>query len=94
MIGVNLEAIYRLPVTQRQGRSHVYAGAGPAFNFLHQNFEREEGDDKIDFGNFEYKTGFNILMGMQSRRGAFFEVKTSIYSRPAPVLRLIVGYSF
>jgi hypothetical protein len=94
MVGLNLEAIYRLPVTQRQSRFHAYIGAGPAFNFLHQDFERTEGDNKISFGDFQYQTGFNILMGMQSRRGVFFEAKTSIYSRPAPTLRLILGYSF
>jgi hypothetical protein len=94
MIALNLEAIYRLPVTQRESRYHTYIGAGPAFNFLHQNFEKNEGNTSIDFGNFEYKTGFNILVGLQSRRGLFFEVKTSIYSRPAPTLRLIVGYNF
>ena len=67
MIGVNLEAIYRLPVTQRTSQYNVYFGAGTALNFLHQNFERKEGAAiNIDFGNVEYKTGFNILMGMRA----------------------------
>jgi hypothetical protein len=40
------------------------------------------------------RAGFNILTGVQFRRGTFFEVKTSLYSRPAPTLRLILGYNF
>jgi hypothetical protein len=43
-----------------------------------------------DFGNFDYETGLNILAGMQSRRGTFVELKTSLYSGPAPKLRLIL----
>jgi hypothetical protein len=92
MIAINLEAVYRLPISTRGGRWSAYIGAGPGFNFLHQNFEEQE--DGIDFGDFDYQTGFNILSGVQFRRGTFFEVKTSIYSRPAPVLRLIFGYNF
>lgn len=94
MFAVNLEAVYRLPVTVRGGRWSAYIGGGPGFNFLHQNFEAQDGDRDIDFGDFDYTTGFNILSGVQFRRGTFFEVKTSIYSRPAPVLRLIFGYNF
>jgi len=31
---------------------------------------------------------------MQHRKGPFFEVKASIYSEPAPTLRLVGGYTF
>jgi hypothetical protein len=31
---------------------------------------------------------------MQSRRGMFVELKTSLYSGPAPKLRVIFGYNF
>jgi hypothetical protein len=54
----------------------------------------EYGSQNISFGNFDYKTGFNILTGLQFRRGTFVEVKTSLWSRPAPTLRLIFGYNF
>jgi RNase P/RNase MRP subunit p29 len=95
LIALNLEAAYRLPISSRQGRWSAYIGAGPAFTFLHQNFEREAGEGRdIDFGNFEFDTGFNILTGVQFRKGTFFEVKSSVYSRPAPSLRLIFGYNF
>lgn len=91
LIALNLEAIYRFPRTYERRDWSPYVGAGPALTFLHQSFQA--GRD-IDFGNFDFDAGFNILAGMQSRRGTFFEVKTSLWSRPAPVLRLIIGYNF
>lgn len=95
LIALNLEATFRLPLSPRQGRWSAYIGAGPGFTFLHQDFEREAGEGRdIDFGNFDFDTGFNILTGVQFRRGTFFEVKSSLYSRPAPTLRLIFGYNF
>ena len=95
LIALNLEATYRLPLTPRTGRSSVYVGAGPALNFIHQSFNNSNGQGRdISFGNFDYETGFNVLAGVQYRRGTFFEMKTSLYSGPAPVLRLIVGYNF
>jgi hypothetical protein len=48
----------------------------------------------ISLGNFGYEIGFNVLVGAQSRTGTFVEVKSSLYSGPAPKLRLIVGYTF
>jgi len=95
LIALNLEAIYRVPISSRQARWSPYIGAGPAFTFLHQSFQTQAGQGRnIDFGNFDFDTGFNILTGVQFRRGTFFEVKTSLYSRPAPTLRLIFGYNF
>jgi hypothetical protein len=94
MIALNLEAIYRLPITARGRRLSAYVGAGPALNFVHQDFQRQLGEGRdIDFGNFDYETGFNILAGIQ-RRHTFFEVKTSLWSEPAPTLRLMIGYTF
>ncbi len=49
---------------------------------------------QINFGNFDYETGLNVLAGMQSRKGTFVELKTSLYSGPAPKLRVIIGYNF
>jgi opacity protein-like surface antigen len=91
LIALNLEGIYRFPRTYERKDWSPYVGAGPALTFIHQNFTA--GRD-IDFGNFDFDAGFNILAGMQSRRGTFVEAKTSLWSRPAPVLRLIVGYNF
>jgi hypothetical protein len=95
LVAINPEFIYRLPVTARHGRWSAYVGAGPGFNFVHQNFERRTGDDRdIDFGDFHSDVGFNILGGMQNRNGMFMELKTSIYTSPSPTLRLMVGYNF
>jgi hypothetical protein len=91
LIAVNAEAVYRFPRSAERRNWFPYVGAGPAFTFIHQNFEK--GRD-IDFGNFDFDVGFNVLLGMQSRRGTFVEAKTSLWAQPAPVLRLIVGYSF
>lgn len=90
MIALNLEGAYRLPFTARTGRWSSYVGAGPSLNFVHQGLERRD----IDFGNFDYETGFNIFTGLQFRRGTFAEVKTSLWAHPVPTLRLIFGYTF
>jgi hypothetical protein len=91
LVALNLEGIYRFSSASRRRNWTPYLGAGPAMIFIHQNFQKGR---EIDFGNFDYETGFNVLAGMQSRRGTFVELKTSLYSGPAPKLRLIVGYNF
>ena len=91
LIALNLEAVYRFSAASRRGNWTPYLGAGPAMLFIHQSFHAGR---QIDFGNFDYKTGFNVLAGAQSRRGTFVELKTSLYSGPAPKLRLIFGYNF
>lgn len=96
LFALNLEAIYRLPVSSREGRWSAYAGLGPGFNFLHQNFERAasgEGD-RIDFGDFDASVGLNVLGGIKYRSGMFIELKSSVYASPAPSLRIIFGYDF
>ena len=95
LFALNLEAIYRLPVSSREGRWSAYAGGGPAFSFMHQDFNRPLGNgEDFDFGDFEYSTGLNILGGIQYRSGMFLELKASVYAEPAPTLRMIVGYQF
>jgi hypothetical protein len=91
LVALNLEGVYRFSQTWRKGNWTPYLGLGPALIFIHQSFQSGR---QIDFGNFDYETGFNVLAGMQSRRGTFVELKTSLYSGPAPKLRLIVGYNF
>jgi hypothetical protein len=91
LVALNLEGVYRFSNAQRRGNWTPYVGAGPALIFIHQNFQVGR---QIDFGNFDYETGFNVLAGVQSRRGTFMELKTSLYSGPAPKLRVIVGYQF
>lgn len=94
MFGLNMEAIYRLPITSRQGRWSAYVGAGPGFNFIHQGFSSTTGNRNIDFDDFRYDSALNILGGVRFRRGTFVELKTTLYSTPAPTLRLVFGYNF
>jgi hypothetical protein len=94
LFSLNLEGIYRLPIASRGGRWSTYFGVGPGFNFLHQNFERDSTEGRIDFGDFRSDTGLNILGGIRFRSGTFMELKTSVYSDPAPSFRLIFGYNF
>jgi hypothetical protein len=94
MFALNMEVIYRLPVRSPSGRWSTYFGLGPGFNFLHQNFEGTEGGKRVDFGDFHSAVGLNVLGGIRYRSGMFTELKTSVYSKPAPTLRLIVGYNF
>ncbi len=88
IVSLNLEAAYRFNTTFRGGWT-PYFGVGPSLNFAHQGFSHSD----VSFGNFDYKTGFNVLLGAQKRR-TFVEMKTSLWSGPVPVLRLIVGYNF
>ncbi len=94
MFGLNLEAVYRLPISSRQAQWSAYFGAGPGFNLVHQNFERNSGGNRIDFGDFHSDTGLNILGGVRFRSGTFMELKTSVYTETTPTLRLLVGYNF
>ena len=93
LFAVNLEGVYRLPFVPRGGRWYPYIGAGPTLGFSHQNFERAAaGESGIDFGDFEFNGGLNVLAGMEFRSGVFFEVKGTVYT--SPHLRLLVGYTF
>jgi len=94
LFAINPEVIYRLPISSRQGRWSAYVGVGPGFNFLHQNFDRNEDGKRIDFGDFHSDVGLNVLGGIRYRSGMFMELKTTVYSDPSPTLRLIVGYNF
>lgn len=86
---LNLEGVYRLPFTPRMGRWSAYVGTGPSFTFQHQNFERSGG---VDFGQFDFKAGLNLLTGLEFRSGLFVEAKTTVYATPH--LRLMFGYTF
>lgn len=88
MFALNLEGAYFLR-TAVYGRWTPYFGMGPALNFIHQGTSTSD----VSFSDFTYKTGFNVFVGGQKGK-TFVEMKTSLWSGPAPVLRLIVGYNF
>jgi hypothetical protein len=81
LFALNIEAIYRLPITPRQGRWSVYVGAGPGLNLLDRDFEAaERGEREIDFDDFDFETSLNILAGIEFRSGMFLELKSTAYS--------------
>ena len=88
MFSLNLEAQYRVNTSFAHGWT-PYLGLGPSLNFIHQGAS----SGNTSFSNFSYKTGFNVFLGAQKHR-TFLEMKTSLWSGKAPVLRLIVGYNF
>jgi hypothetical protein len=93
MIALNLEAVYLMPRSSRHEWT-TYVGGGPALNFIEQTFSTSGGEHPVSFSDFNYQTGLNVLMGIEHRNGTFFEVKTGLYSSPAPILRLIIGKNF
>lgn len=95
MFGFNGEFIYSLPqASSRDDRWTPYFGGGLGINLLHQNFVRENGSRRIDFGDFHSDSALNILGGVRYQSGLFMELRTSIYSDPSPTLRVILGYNF
>jgi len=94
MVGFNLEGIYRLPLTGPTGRWTTYVGGGVGINLIHLGFEGEENGSRFDFGDFTTDGALNIVGGIKRRNGLFMELRTSIYSRPSPTMRLMIGYTF
>lgn len=93
LAALNFEAIYRLPITDRQSEYSIYMGAGPGLNFIDRNFEEAQQEDRdINFDDFDFEGSLNILAGVEFRSGMFLEMKTAVYSRPT--VRFLVGYSF
>jgi hypothetical protein len=91
LIVLNLEGVYRFTKSVERRNWSPYVGAGPALTFIHQNFEAGR---NIDFGNFDFDAGFNILLGMQSRQGPNPAMNAIARIRAAtihPCLRSISG---
>jgi hypothetical protein len=83
LFAIDPDVIYRLPFTSATGRYWMYFGIGPGLNFL---TKRASG--------FDFSAGLDLTAGVRSRNGFFTELKAGVYVEPAPVLRVIVGYSF
>ena len=94
MIGFNGEFIYRLPFNSATDRWTTYLGGGMGVNLLDQSFENEEDGNRFNFDDFKSDTAANFLAGIKGRSGVFLELRTSVWSRPSPTLRLMVGYTF
>ena len=79
LIAINFEFVYKF---RSRGPWNLYAGGGPAINFF--SFD--------DFDDSETEPGFNFVVGAESRRGLFFEMK--IGAIDSPDLKFGVGWTF
>lgn len=95
--GINLDLIFNLEPTRPTGFS-PYVGFGPNFAMSHRGFQAEEGVDgedtpsRFDFGDTDFNSGLNFIVGMRSRRGMFFEMNGTAYGVSA--IRLLAGFNF
>jgi len=89
LFALNGDFIYNLNASPGARRS-FYFGAGPQFNFA----ERSASGEGVNFSDFHYSNALNILLGVKLRNGLWSELKTSVWAAPAPILRLMVGYTF
>jgi hypothetical protein len=79
LVAVNFEFVWKFP--QRRSQWGFYAGGGPAINL----YQRDgPGDDA--------EAGFNILAGLENRRGLFFEFKLGVAD--SPDFKFGVGFTF
>jgi hypothetical protein len=79
LIGANMEFVYKFP---RRGDWGLYAGGGPALNI----YSFDDVDDS------ETEGGLNILVGVETPRGLFFEFK--IGAIDSPDFKFGVGWTF
>jgi len=79
LIAANMEFVYKFP--SRSGWS-LYAGGGPALNVY-----MYDGDD-----NSDTDAGLNLLVGVESSRGLFFEFKMGVVD--SPDFKFGVGWTF
>lgn len=83
LVALNLEFVYSIPLDNSDWR--LYVGGGPAVNLW--SYDGPGRRDDSDVGG-----GFNILLGVQHRRGLFTEVK--IGAIDSPEVKFAVGYVF
>lgn len=81
-VAANFEFVYWFPL--RRAPWSLYAGAGPALNVY--RVDRGRDDDT------ETEPGFNVLLGIQHRRGLFTEFKLGLID--SPEVKFGLGFSF
>jgi hypothetical protein len=78
-VAANFEFAYRIPIPKTP--ASAYIGAGPALNVF-----RHHG------GNTDTGGGFNVLLGLEHKKGLFGELKVGALD--SPELKFTVGYTF
>lgn len=81
LIAANMEFVYKFTDSRPW---NIYAGAGPALNIY--MFDGNGDDDTST------DAGFNIMVGVEQRRGLFFEFK--IGAIDSPDFKFGVGYTW
>jgi hypothetical protein len=79
LVAINLEFVGKFPI-QREPWD-FYIGAGPALII-----------DKVDNGGTDSGGGFNILLGIEHKKGLFAELKVGLVDSPS--VKFGVGYVF
>ena len=79
LIAANMEFVYKFPNRRDWG---LYAGGGPALNVY--MFDGRDGSDT--------DAGLNLLVGVESSRGLFFEFKVGAID--SPDFKFGVGWTF
>lgn len=79
LIAANMEFVYKFP---RRGDWGLYAGGGPALNI----YTFDDVDDS------ETEGGLNVLLGVETARGLFFEFKVGAID--SPDFKFGVGWTF
>jgi hypothetical protein len=79
VLAFNFEFAYRIDLNKKPW--WIYIGAGPAAVYSHE-----------DNGGSDFGGGFNILVGVQHRKGLFAEIKVGTID--SPDFKFMVGYAF
>ena len=93
---LNLDGVYFIPVAARDRTTqqvefwNIYLGAGLGVHLTRRGFE--EAEQEIDFGDWDFSTGLNMIFGIQKRSGIFAELRAGAYG--SPNIKLIVGFNF
>ena len=93
---LNLDGVYFIPVSARDRTTkqvefwNIYLGAGLGVHLTRRGFE--EAEQEIDFGDWDFSTGLNMIFGIQKRSGIFAELRAGAYGSPS--IKLIVGFNF
>ncbi|HYB95731.1 MAG TPA: hypothetical protein VEC39_12200 [Vicinamibacterales bacterium] len=81
LLAANMEFVYKFT---RGRQANLYVGAGPALNVY--MFDGPGDNDS------ETEAGFNVLVGVETRRSLFFEFKLGMID--SPDLKFGVGYTW
>jgi hypothetical protein len=93
MIALNFEAVYRIPAASRTNRYQTFFGGGFGLNFINKSLsDVDNSGNRFNFSDFIFDSGLNLVAGVQTRTGPFFELRATVYSEPT--LRLVVGFIF